>query len=469
MSVVYTVGTFSDQSFNCYNNNNSLFDPLGIGTSLKNTNHGSIQGTFTNNCFIIGYDGSNNVKWANKMGGPINSADTAYCVCTDLEKSVYVTGLTNDISFNVYQSDNTYITLTNPQLNSLSNYGFIVKYNNRGYILWATYLTTGNVSGPQGVTPTSICTDLNNNLYIGGYFDSGQLKIYDTSLNNVDTLNTTNTDTCCFLVSYKSLGAYSWATLICGPTNSGNSSVYNITTDLNNNLYAVGSFSDPVFNIYSSQNRIIPTLNLYNTVPQITSNNYSNGFLVKFTPSGSAIWATKTASTYYSGGSIRLPLGGTNSTIYGSIITGVCCDFNNNVYVTGTFGDASYNFYDNTGANVVITINNTAALYTNATTYYTNGFIAMYGKNGTVSSVGQIGGQPSEGGSPYDKAIDIAIDLSNNIYVTGQFNDSVCNFYGFTPYGDITNTTNKASVSKVPNIYVSDWESINSSVLREKH
>ena len=439
MSIVYTVGTFTDNSFNCYNQNKSLFDPLGIGVSLKNTVQNVSTGTLTNNCFIIGYDASNNVKWANKMGGFSNSLGVAYSVCTDLQKSVYVTGYTIDASFQIYDSSNQFVTLTYPGILSQgAYYGFIVKYDNNGKYVWATYFTPeSSVAG--SITPTSICTDLNNNVYVGGYFTGKSIFAYDISgyfITHTASGNVANYS--CFLVSYKSTGQTSWLSIMDdgdGEINTHKCSLFSITTNLTNNVYVSGTFNYRVFNLHNATNNINKVL--YNNVSDPSNTIfYSAGFLAKYNSSGDVIWATKTASQYYSGGIIRLPLSGGASTLNGSLISGVCCDYNNNVYISGTFGDASYNFYDNNGINPLITINNTAASTTNATNYYTNGFVAKYNNDGTVLCVTRIGGI-GQAGSPYDKAIDIDVDLSNNIYVTGQFNDIICELFNFTSDGTL--------------------------------
>jgi hypothetical protein len=461
MSIVYTVGSFNDLSFNCYNADKGIFDPYNTGVSLTNTCNYNSTSYPKKNCFVVAYDSNYNVRWANKMGSQTDySADQAYCVTTDLLGNVYVTGITSDASFNIYDSTNNTYTISNVFSTPSNNYSFIVKYSPTGYVLWVAYLT-GETTQNFGVNATSIYTDYNNNVFVSGYFNSPSMLIYNGINNNYARISNTYFPTqglnSCFLIQYGQNGNFVWSTVLGGSNVSNNPSsyIFNITTDIANNVCVAGCFSDLSFNIYSTNGN---SNTLYNTVYPYNNTYYANGFLVKFDTLGNVVWATKTASTYYNGGSIPLPIGG--NPISGSVITGIRSDYNKNVYISGTFGDVSYNIYDNTGTNIVSTLYNTdPTIFVN--NYNTNGFIVKYDSAGNLLWTTRMGGTST----PKDRAVNIAVDISNNLYVTGLYNDALFLIYYGNYSGNsssnitLPNTAGSSVGIYNPNVFIAQYNS----------
>ena len=84
---------------------------------------------------------------------------------------------------------------------------FIVKYTSEGVALWATH-----IAGAGGEIGTSITTDQEGNVYIGGLYESNPLQIYnaDGTLSPL-VLTNTGSEGNSFIVKYDSNGFALWA------------------------------------------------------------------------------------------------------------------------------------------------------------------------------------------------------------------------------------------------------------------
>ena len=405
---IYETGYFSDATLNIYNSDGS------IGKTLINTS--SSGGSY--DVFTVKYNSSGNVEWAAQMGSISNGSQGAsegLGISTDSKNNVYITGLFNDASFNIYNADGTIgKTLFNKDSNR--NYDvFTVKYNSSGTLLWATQMGTLKFAVGVGVS-----TDSKNNVYVTGIFTDEYFNIYnaDGTIGKI-LLNTgSNGNYDIFTVKYNSSGNVVWGAQM-GGINTDSQGLSN-STDNNNNIYITGLFSDISFNIYNADGTIGKTL--INT----TTNYHNNVFTVKYKSSGNVAWAAQ--------------MGGTNN----SVGLGISTDNNNNVYVTGHFYDVSFNIYNADG-----TIGKTLINTSSTGTY--DVFTVKYNSTGNVEWAALMGGiNNSEG-------LGISTDNNNNVYVTGFFNDATLNIYNSN--GTIGKTLIKTSSTGTYDVFTVKYNS----------
>lgn len=169
---------------------------------------------------------------------------------------------------------------------------------------WQWAYGTNSLSATSAVT-----TDLSDNVIIGGNSPAGGIIIGN------DTLSNSNTGMSVFVAKFNSTGTFLWAATSDGYL--GGADILNaITTDLNENIYIVGDggYSNVVFGNDT-----------------LVDSQVIGGFIVKYSPSGSVLWAKSV----------------TYSTKFNSVTT----DALGNVYVTGNYnGIANFGSVTLTGS-----------------------------------------------------------------------------------------------------------------------
>jgi gliding motility-associated-like protein len=176
-----------------------------------------------------------------------------------------------------------------------------------------------------------------------------------------------------FVSKQDSQGVYLWTVQAGGPASDR---AYSITTDAQNNILITGFFSGTAS---------------FGSISLTSSNNSQDVFVAKLDPSGNFLWANK-----FGGTDIDLALA-------------VNADANGNVMVTGQFkGTAQF------GTN---TFTSATDPNTNAPSY--DIFILKLDGGGNFL-------WSKQGAAKYDdRGLGISSDLSGNIYVTGQFSDTL--------------------------------------------
>ena len=319
--------------------------------------------------------------WATYYGG--NNSDGGNNICTDNSGNLYVTGQTYN-----YNIPNNFPTqeLTgayNQTVHGGGNLdGFILKFNNSGERIWATYYGGSNfdVFG-------SICTDNSGNLYVTGHTRGTNFPT-QTLFGAYNQTYGGGYDV--FILKFNSSGARIWATYYGG---SKGDYGFDICTDNSGNLYVTGGTESINF-----PKQILPEA--YN---QTTCGGSHDAFILKFNSSGARLWAT-----YY---------GGTNYDVGYEI----CTDNSSNLYVTGETRGTNFPKQILSGAY-------------NQTTFggSTDAFILKFNNSGERLW------STYYGGSGEDKGYDICTDNTGNLDVTGYTNGSFPTQTLSGAYNDIT-------------------------------
>ncbi|MFA5781679.1 MAG: SBBP repeat-containing protein [Bacteroidales bacterium] len=259
-------------------------------------------GSNTRDIFIVKYDPSGNVLWAQNAGG--SNDDSGNSISADSLGNVYLTG---NFKSSVITFGST--TLTNDTTNGTPDM-FFVKYNANGNVLWAQ--RAGGTGGDDG---NSISTDSYGNIYLTGYFQSSAIIFGSYTLTNTGSYDV-------FIAKYDPSGNVLWAKSAVG---SGMDFSTSITTDSFDNVYLTGWFVSSTITFGSD-----------------TLTNAGGGvypydiFIAKYDSSGNVLWAQRA--------------GGTGSDAGNSIST----DSYGNIYLTGYFNSSAIIFGSDTLINAGI-------------------------------------------------------------------------------------------------------------------
>jgi hypothetical protein len=254
------------------------------GDTLKNA------GGYT--IFLAKYDAGGNVMWAKKAEGT-SDMDFAYSVAADAQGNAYITGSFSD-SLIIFGS--TTLTNTNPYNQNV----FLVKYDTYGNVLWAK--CAGSM-GSYDDQANSVAVDTSGNVYITGYFDSPILTFdFDTLIRGAGAHNI-------FLAKYDKNGNVLWAKNAVGLNIADASSV---TVDAAENSYITGGFG--------------PSTITFGFIT-LSATGTEDIFVAKYDPGGNVIWAKSDA------GSVGDESGGLS----------IALDTLGNTYITGCFGNETYN------------------------------------------------------------------------------------------------------------------------------
>ena len=359
--------------------------------------------------------------WSTYLGG--TGYETGSAIAVDSSGNVYATGYTASPGWVSGGWDTTF---------GGSKDGYIVKLNPAGAHLWSTYLGgTGNDEGFDITVDSSGNAYATGNTHSSGWVSGG----WDTILNGIQDG---------YVVKLSPGGAHLWSTYLGGTSVDYGSG---IAVDSSGNAYVTGS-SDGSGWVSGG----------FDT----SFNGFDDSYIVKFNTTGTHLW-----STY---------LGGTDID-YGYDIA---VDSSGNVYAAGetqsagwvsggwdtTFGGGANNFdgyvvkLDTLGAHlwstyvggtgtdtcIAIAVYSDGDLYATGTTFspcwVSGGWDTTFGGgviDGFVvklsTSTGMHVWSSYLGGSGIDAGYGIAVDSSEDVYVTGETNSSDWESGWITSYG----------------------------------
>ena len=208
--------------------------------------------------FILRFNSSGARIWATYYGG--SSREDGYGICTDNSSNLFVTGLTESTNFPTQTLSGAYNQTTYGD----SSDAFILKFNDSGARLWATYY--GGSLWDYGY---DICIDTSGNLYVTGrtFSTNFPTQILPGAYNQT----TVGGQYDAFILKFNSSVARLWATYYGGNSNEEGSSIF---TDNSVNLYVTGR-------TYSTNFPIQTLTGAYN---QTNYGGSGDAFVLKFNP-----------------------------------------------------------------------------------------------------------------------------------------------------------------------------------------
>lgn len=310
-------------------------------------------GGYKSDIFLVKYDANGNVLWAKSAGGPDH--DNVNSIALDASGNCYIAGHFFSNSCKFRQSTNEYLTLWNSGYDDM----FLVKYDVNGNAVWAR-----NATGFDRQEAFSVTVDASGNPYVAGYF-FWAIKFETIQLLNANMSFGGRGDV--FLAKYNTNGDVLWAKSAGG---TGNDIATSCVVDSSGNIYVTGWFAT-AFTFGSDS---------------LSSVGGYDVFLTKYDISGNVVWA-KSA-------------GGTDSDLAYS----VALDFLGNIYIAGNFRSEQINFGSTNLQN---------------SGYFTEDvFLAKYNADGNELWA------KSAVGSGNDQAFSVAVDTWGNPYLAGSYSSA---------------------------------------------
>ncbi len=369
-------------------------------------------------CTLSGKAQNISYAWANKAGG--GTAEEGRCIQTDITGNVYVSGyFAGTADFD-----------PGPGMVNLTALGgkeiFIAKYNPDGGLIWAK-----KIGSTSDEIANALRLDADGNLYLIGSFQGG----VDFDPNAGTAFLTSSGSDDVFIAKYNASGVYQWAQKI-GGTQSDIGSALEL--DEFGNLTITG--------LFRNQADFDPGAGSLS----LTSNGGSDAFLARYTNAGTLIWAINAGGTQDDAGA-SLQIDADDHIYLTGKFTGIA-DFNpsgiTNALVSNGLTDLFLACYDASGNYVwanglgggVDDSGNALKIGPDGNLYLTGGFqgsvdfdpgantalltglgdedivLACYDPNG-----GAYHWAKAIVGASADRATDLQVTKSGDIYLTGHF------------------------------------------------
>lgn len=427
------------------------FDP-GIGAYTL-TSFGSLD------IYVSKLDNNGNFLWAKQIGG--TSSEAVSGITLDASGNICLVGYFQSIA-DFDPSAGTYT------LSGTVGYDiFVCKLDANGNFIWA-----GKMGGSSFERGYGITTDASNNVYTTGYFRS-TVADFDPGPGTYTMANIAGTEEA-FVSKLDASGNFVWAKQMGG---SGTDQGLSITVDALGNVITVGSFASPNADFDPGTSTFT-----------ISTQGLDDIFVNKLDPAGNFIWTKQMGGSGGDfGNSVKID-GSNNIYIGGYFNTTVDFDPSLATYTLTSFGgndiyisklDVNGNFLwasqmGGAGVDVVNSISVDAAGNCYSTGYFTSAiadfnpdagtytftntgandiFVSQLNASGNFLSAYQISGTSNEAGRG------IACDNSNNIYLTGDFQNTT----DFDP-GTATYTL---STTGAANVFVCKLNNITASINNE--
>ncbi len=314
---------------------------------------------------IAGYDKSKTLVidplvWATYYGGS-TSWDGFTSLCRDSADNIYVIGYATTSDFPTMNMTGAFWQSSIVASNDVT----IVKFNNQGVRLWATFY-----GGSMVDMGRCAVIDSQNNLYVSGETSSSNLPMQNMSgAYNQQTFGGASDG---YILKFNPQGIRQWATYYGG---SSNEFFTEIISDSQNKIYLTGYGNSANF----------PVQQLTNAYWQPNSAGDFESYILRFSNQGVREWAT-----YYGGSDYDMG-------------NAICIDHLNNLYFVG--GTYSQNFPTQQMAGAYWQANSGGN---------TNAFIVKFNPQGVRQWATYYGGNQGE------NATSVSVDSQNNIFITGK-------------------------------------------------
>ena len=397
---VYTIGRFTGTVD---------FDPGAGSTNI--TSNGGLD------IFIQKLDASGNFLWVKTFGGLFS--ELGYSIAIDNLGNIVTTG-----SFRGTVDFDPGAGTTNLTSNGAQDV-FVQKIDPSGNFLWAK-----SFGGIDGDFPSSIITDGSGNIYTTGRFEGTADFNPDIGTFNL----TANGDRDVFVHKLDVSGNFQWAKTFGGLGYDGGSS---IAVDASGNIYTLGNFNESV------------DFDPGPGIASLTSNGSQDVFVQKMDASGNFQWAKTFGGTDFDGGSsIAVDASGNILTSGrfrdivdfdpGAGTANRTSNGNGDVFVQKLNSTGDFQWVQSFGGandeeSTSIALDGMGNIYTTGIFYNTVDFDPGIGvtnltSNGgldpfvqKIDGTGSFQWARSFGGSDNVRTFSIAVDVSNNIYTTGEF------------------------------------------------
>jgi len=320
----------------------------------------------SNDIFLAKYNSNGIGQWVTRIGG--TGGDTPVNLFLDSTNNVYISGTCQNVTF--YNSDNT----TFKTLTIVGVDGFVAKYNSNGIGQWVI-----RIGGTGVEAPVNLLVDSTNNVYISGTY-SANVILYNSNDTTFNTFtNVGNYDF--FIAKYNNNGIGQWAARIAG---TGNDTPVNLLLDLDNNVYISGT-STSTMTIYNSDT------STFITWPFVSG---TDTFLAKYDNIyGYVVWANRIIAV-----STERPIN-------------LLVDSDNNVYISGIY-TRDVTLYNSDTSSFT-------TLIKSGSIFLPDIFIAKYDTDGYGVWATRIAGGDN------DFPVNLLLDSSNNVYVSGYYASDV--------------------------------------------
>ncbi len=300
-----------------------------------------------NSGFVAKYNDIGIVQWAIPFyGNSTKISNAGYGIAinnTGELYNIYITGAFGGSQATFYSTDESTKIIN---VDGISEYGFVAKYDINGVVEWAAPFYNSEVSYCAGV---SITTSNTGYVYITGFFQGTQLTFYSADDKTKKTINgggQSKDFSNGFIVKYNESGIAQWATVFYGNAGAVNLRGNYITVTKTDYIYITGGFSGTQGTFYSTDG----TKKTINGSGKTESG--LDGFVAKYNQAGIAQWATP----FYSNTNGKDDEG-----------SNIAVSTNGDIYITGAFNSTT-TFYSMNGKNKQLTADGDNV----------NGFIAKY-------------------------------------------------------------------------------------------
>jgi len=298
--------------------------------------------------YIVKYSTSGKVLWAQCSNSDSYNSIAYNSVSSDSVGNIYITG---------YASDTLYFNSSK----FLASGFFLLKLDSSSNVMWVKTASTGSQSWGKSIT-----IDCNGYPIVTGIYD--EILTLDSIHLPLGSAGTSYL----FTAKFGPNGDIIWAK---GATFTGGSNYIQpcISSDLLNNIYVAGIFSD--------------TIHLGSFKLGSWAWNNRNIFLAKYDPLGNIMWAT----------SAYLPSSASTITDVTGEMMGMTTDAGNNIYLTGAytgsfvFGKNSINNGTGQGTAFLVKYNSSGkALWAKSATPSTSPFDQTYGNSISADKWGHL-------------------------------------------------------------------------------